>query len=73
MRKAEFERLLWTAIKAFWCGDACGRDYERALDYLALDCTDEQWQIVDDTLGLCEDPDGYIVDGMTPEPSTSPF
>ncbi len=64
MSKIEFERLLETAIFAYWCGDDCGREYERALDWLALHCTDEQWQIVDDTLSLCENPDSYIIAGM---------
>lgn len=71
MKKRDFEALLWQLIQAYWHDN--GLTYERCLDRLALECTDDQWQIVDDTCGLLEDPDGYIVAEVDIETPTSPF
>lgn len=71
MNKTKFEDLLGKAVQAFWIGKLS--DCDRLLDQLALDCNDEQWQIVDDTFGLIEDPDGYIIAEMPLDTPTSPF
>lgn len=71
MKKRDFEAMLWQLVQAFWANDSLS--YERYLDHLALECTDDQWQVVDDTCGLLEDPDGYIVAEVGIETPTSPF
>ncbi len=73
MRNPRFEQLLWETVQCYWKGDVCGDRYGHLLDHLALHCTDEQWQILDDTLGLMEDPDGYIVSEVALETPTSPI
>lgn len=58
-----FERQLFAACDGFWgkddWTDKRGRNYEWVMDELALYCTDEQWQIVEDTINSLRDPD-YI-------------
>jgi hypothetical protein len=71
VNKKDFNAFLWRAVQAFWLGDLA--HLERLLDHLALECTDDQWQIVDDTFGLLEDPTGYIVSEVPLETPTSPF
>lgn len=64
MRKAEFEKQLFIAIEGYFglgdWKDKSGRDFTWVMDELAMNSTDEQWLIVDETLSMLKDPD-YIV------------
>lgn len=71
MKKRDFEDALWLAIQYFWAGDLTR--HETMMDHLAWYATDEQWQLVDDTIGYLENPDGYIISEVALETPTSPF
>lgn len=65
MLKKDFERELWLACEGYFgladWRDKRGRDFGWVLDELALNCSDEQWLIVDETLHMIADP-SYIVE-----------
>jgi hypothetical protein len=65
MKKGDFQVLLDLVVKYYWTGNS---RLESLLDHLAWYANDQEWQIVDDTMGYLEDPEGYIL-----EPTTSPF
>lgn len=57
MNKRQFERQLFKAIKAFEKSNTDGSGYQHFMDDLSIGCTDEQWQIVNDTLEMVGNPD----------------
>lgn len=61
MDKRTFERALWQTVKAYWGtgdpNDKRGSDYQWLCDDLTVACSDEQWQIVEDTFEMLRDPD----------------
>jgi len=59
MNTREFERELFIAIEGYFGGDNWkakdGRDYTWVMDDLTMNCSDEQWLIVDLTLSMIAD------------------
>lgn len=68
MNSREFERELFLLIEGFFGNDRWtdqrGRNFDWVMDELALLTTNEQWQIVEDTLSLLRDPD--FITGTVP-------
>lgn len=54
MSNVDFQNMLKDLTESFQSGNQ--QRYERLLDYLALECTDTQWQVVDDTCKALESP-----------------
>lgn len=75
MNKQQFERKLFSVMDGYFGGDQWkdknGHSFDWAMDELALECSDEQWQIVDDTMALLHDPD-YIIGEAPLETPVSP-
>lgn len=59
----EFDAKLFKVVEAF-VGET--PSYESLMDDLTMDCTDEQWQHVVDTLDMVRDPD-FIKGELPPE------
>lgn len=67
MDRRTFDRQLFGVLKAFVSNAA---DYEHQMDDLTMDCTDEQWQHVCDTLDMVRDAD--FIKGELPPETTIP-
>lgn len=75
MNDATFERELFAACDGFWGArdwrDKRGWSYDRIMDNIALNCTPEQWLIVDETMSLLRDPD-FITGEVSLDTPVSP-
>lgn len=54
MSNVDFQNMLKDLTESFQSGNQ--QRYERLLDHLALECTDTQWRVVDDTCKALESP-----------------
>lgn len=65
MNERQFEKWLFCMCDGFF-GDSTWRDpklgmsYDEIVDSMAMNCSDEQWMIVEETMQLLADPDHII-------------